>query len=151
MIKGTESYRDQILQHRISGCGYPQHRGLWVLFLPAVSVPELFSFLTRKKKKNPKQPNKTNQHDKTPCFARCHNYSLLQSPGSSLSPSPTLVLACYLPCHNSTNPTEPVSFKFQLGPWWPVNESTERRKTHSVELCLVLLADLESEMLEALT
>lgn len=125
----------------------PTQRGLYVLFLPSESVSELFSFLTR----NKNNKTKLTQMMKLPCLARCYNYCLLQTVGSPLHPHPPLSLSCYLPCHNSTNPTEPVSFKFQLGPWWPVNESTERRKTHSVELCLVLLADLESEMLEALT
>lgn len=53
----------------------------------------------------------------------------LAKPWSLLSLLPfSQPLSCYLSCHNSANPTEPVSFKFQLGPQWPVNESTERRK-----------------------
>lgn len=148
MIKGTKSYRDQILQQWMSGCSYPQHRGLCLLFWPNVSVSEVFSFLTKTKTTATKLTKMTKLH----AMPAAATVPCSKPRGLLSAPTPRgLVPACYLPCHNSTNPTEPVSFKFQLGPQWPVNESTERRKTHSVELCLVLLADLESEMLEALT
>lgn len=59
MIKGTKSYRDQILQHGISGCSYPQDQGLCIWFLPRVSASELFSFLTRNKSEINKQAKRT--------------------------------------------------------------------------------------------
>ena len=150
MIKGTQSMRHQILQHGISGCGYPQHRLLCIWFLPCAWVSELFSFLIVNKSKYNKQRKLTKMIQLYTLSAAAN--VLCSKPQGRLSLPPlSRVLSCSLPSHNSANPTEPVSFKFQLGPWWPVNESTERRKTHSVELCLVWLADLESEMLEALT
>lgn len=82
MIKGAKSCRDQILQHGISGCSYPPHRGLWASLLPGASVSELFSFSDQKQ-----QQIKTNRNDKTPRLARCRNYSQPQTLGSSRSPS----------------------------------------------------------------
>lgn len=108
MIKGTKSYRDQILQHWISRGGYPQNKDICILFLLSVS------YFWPKPKKTKTQKTKRTTVELCPLLqlVPAANSRACLFPSPSLWSSPAISLAITQPAQQNQSV---LNFSWDLG------------------------------------